>query len=53
MNKYVCNYCMYVYDPEMGDLENDIKPNTPFEDLPEDWTCPLCGAEKSDFKEAV
>ena len=47
--KYVCNVCGYVYDPENGDPENDIEAGTKFEDLPEDWTCPLCGVGKEDF----
>jgi len=49
MDKYVCDVCGYVYDPEKGDPDNGIKPGVAFEDLPEDWVCPLCGAEKSDF----
>ncbi len=48
MNKYEC-VCEYVYDPEMGDPENGIEPGTAFEDLPDDWVCPLCGAEKEHF----
>jgi flavin reductase (DIM6/NTAB) family NADH-FMN oxidoreductase RutF/rubredoxin len=48
-NKYVCPACGYVYDPALGDPERGIAPGTPFEDLPEDWVCPLCGTEKSDF----
>lgn len=47
--KYVCNVCGYVYDPAVGDPENDIPVGTAFEDLPEDWTCPVCGAGKEDF----
>ena len=43
MDKYFCNPCGYVYDPEKGDPENGIAPGTAFEDLPDDWTCPLCG----------
>jgi len=49
MKKYVCDLCGYVYDPAEGDPDNGIKPGTAFEDLPEDWICPLCGAAKSDF----
>jgi len=41
--------CGYVYDPAMGDPENGIKAGTAFEDLPDDWICPLCGAAKADF----
>ena len=47
---YVCLICGYVYNPENGDLENGIAPGTRFEDLPEDWKCPHCGASKDDFK---
>lgn len=50
MDKYVCPACGYVYDPEKGDPENGIAPNTKFEDLPDDWVCPLCGLEKSMFE---
>jgi rubredoxin len=49
MKKYVCDICGYVYDPSAGDSENGIDPDTPFEELPDDWTCPICGAEKADF----
>jgi flavin reductase (DIM6/NTAB) family NADH-FMN oxidoreductase RutF/rubredoxin len=47
---YTCSVCGYVYHPEKGDPENGIKPGTKFEDLPEDWTCPVCGAGKSEFE---
>ena len=49
VQKYVCNVCGYVYDPYEGDDANGIAPNTAFEDLPEDWVCPLCGVDKSNF----
>lgn len=49
MDKYVCNICGYVYDPAVGDTYAGIAAGTAFEDLPDDWTCPLCGAGKSDF----
>jgi rubredoxin len=49
MDKYVCNVCGYVYDPEVGDPDNGVAPGTAFEDVPDDWTCPVCGAGKSDF----
>jgi len=50
MKKYVCNMCGYIYDPEEGDPDSDIEPGTAFEDLPEDWVCPVCGAEKDEFE---
>ena len=49
MNKYECTVCGYVYDPEKGVPEMGILPGTPFAELPEDFICPLCGAEKSEF----
>ena len=51
MNKYVCSICGYVYDEEAGDPENGIEPGTKWEDLPDDWACPLCGAGKDMFEE--
>ncbi len=50
MAKYECTVCGYIYDPELGDPDGDIKPGTPFEELPDDWKCPVCGASKSEFK---
>lgn len=50
MDKYVCEVCDWVYDPEIGDPENGIAPGTKFEDLPDDWVCPLCGVGKDQFK---
>jgi flavin reductase (DIM6/NTAB) family NADH-FMN oxidoreductase RutF/rubredoxin len=47
---YVCTICGYVYDPVKGDPDRSIAPGTGFEDLPADWTCPVCGAEKSKFE---
>ncbi len=49
MEKYVCLLCGYVYDPEAGDPDNDVTPNTPFADLPADWRCPICNAPKNQF----
>ena len=49
MEKYVCNLCGYIYDEEAGDPDNGISAGTKFEDLPEDWVCPLCQADKSEF----
>jgi len=48
--KYVCTVCGYIYDPEKGDPTQNIPPGTPFEDLPEDWKCPICGAGKNLFE---
>lgn len=49
MDKYVCDVCGYIYDPAVGDPDNGIEPGTAFEDLPEDWLCPLCGVGKDKF----
>ena len=49
MDKYECTVCGYVYDPELGDSDGGIDPGTPFEKLPDDWVCPICGASKSEF----
>jgi flavin reductase (DIM6/NTAB) family NADH-FMN oxidoreductase RutF/rubredoxin len=49
MQKYVCGVCGYIYDPEKGDSDGNIPAGTPFEKLPDDWTCPVCGASKSEF----
>ena len=51
VTKYVCDLCGYVYDPAVGDPETGIEPGTAFEDLPDDWVCPECGAGKEDFSE--
>ncbi|MBE6143477.1 MAG: rubredoxin [Erysipelotrichaceae bacterium] len=50
MKKYVCLVCGFVYDEELGDPENGIAPGTKFEDLPEDYVCPLCGVGKEEFE---
>ncbi len=50
MAKYKCAVCGYIYDPELGDPDSDIQPGTPFEELPDDWECPICGAAKSEFE---
>lgn len=50
MKKYVCLICGYVYDPELGDPDNDVEPGTSFEALPEDWVCPLCSVGKDQFQ---
>ncbi len=50
MKKYICEPCLgYEYDPEVGDPDNGIAPGTAFEDLPEDWLCPICGLGKDVF----
>jgi rubredoxin len=49
MSKWQCSICGYVYDPSIGDVDNGVSPGTAFEDLPDDWECPLCGAPKEDF----
>lgn len=48
--KYRCTVCGYVYDPEAGDPESGIAPGTPFEQIPDTWVCPICGAKKSEFE---
>lgn len=50
MKKYICTVCGYIYDPEAGDPDAGIDPDTPWEDVPEDWVCPLCGAGKDSFE---
>ncbi len=52
MKSYSCIPCGYVYDPEIGDPDNGIAPGTAFEDLPENWECPICGVGKDQFEEA-
>ena len=49
MEKWECTVCGYIYDPEIGDPEHGVTPGTPFEELSEDWVCPVCGAPKSQF----
>jgi len=51
MKKYVCDICGYIYDPEAGDPDGGIEPGTAFEDIPEDWICPVCGVGKDQFSE--
>ncbi len=48
--KYKCTVCGYIYDPELGDPDGDIKPSTPFEEIPADWVCPVCGVAKDEFE---
>ena len=49
VQKYVCDVCGWVYDPETGNPDNGVKPGTAFADIPADWVCPECGAGKSEF----
>jgi rubredoxin len=49
MQKYVCEVCGYIYDPAEGDPDNGVPAGTAFESLPDDWVCPMCGADKEDF----
>ena len=50
MGKYRCTICGYIYDPELGEEDSGIPPGTPFENLPDDWKCPICGAPKDSFE---
>lgn len=50
MEKWVCTVCGYIYDPKTGDSDNGVHIGTAFEDLPDDWVCPVCGAPKDQFK---
>ena len=50
MTKYLCIACGYIYDPEVGDPDNGVEPGTSFEDVPDDWLCPLCGVGKDQFE---
>jgi rubredoxin len=51
MKKYQCSPCQYIYDPKEGDPDAGVAPGTAFEDLPDDWICPLCGVSKELFEE--
>ncbi len=50
MEKWICTRCDYLYNPNEGDARNEIEPGTSFKDLPKEWVCPDCGAEKSKFE---
>ncbi|MBD2677983.1 MULTISPECIES: rubredoxin [Nostoc] len=50
MQKYICTVCGYIYDPQAGDEDGGIAPGTDFGSIPDDWVCPTCGAQKSDFE---
>ena len=51
MKKYVCIPCGWIYDPAVGDPDAGIEPGVPFESLPDDWVCPVCGVGKEHFEE--
>ena len=51
MKKYECKVCGYEYEEVNGDSDGGIAPGTKFEDLPDDWACPICGASKEEFEE--
>jgi len=51
VKKWECDVCGYIYDPAAGDPDNGVAPGTAFEDLPEGWVCPDCGAEKDMFSQ--
>jgi len=51
MKNYVCTACGYVYDPKIGDADGGIAPGTAFEDIADDWVCPVCGLGKDAFEE--
>jgi rubredoxin len=52
MKKYKCTICGFIYDPEEGDPDGGIAPGTPFESIPDNWRCPVCGVSKSEFEPA-
>lgn len=51
MDKWICDVCGYVYNSEEGDPDNGVSPGTLFAQIPDDWCCPMCGADKEDFSE--
>lgn len=51
MDLWRCTVCDYVYDPKEGDPDNNIEPGTLFEELPDDWVCPVCGVDKDKFEQ--
>ena len=50
MSQYRCTVCGYIYDPQKGDPDNGIKPDTAFENIPDTWVCPECGVGKDLFE---
>ena len=51
MQRYQCIVCNYIYDPAAGDIEHGVPPGTPFENLPGEWVCPVCGATQDMFEQ--
>jgi rubredoxin len=49
VQQWICEPCGFIYDPDHGDPDGGIPPGTPFEDVPDDWSCPVCGAQKGEF----
>lgn len=49
MDKYICDVCDYIYNPEEGNPDSNIEPGTPFDEIPDTWVCPICGADKDSF----
>src|SRR3954464_1935269 len=47
---FICTWCGFIYDPDEGDPDGGVPPGTSFDDIPDDWFCPVCGARKSDFE---
>jgi rubredoxin len=51
MSRYRCTICGYIYDPEIGDPDSGVEPGTAFEEIPDSWVCPVCGAPKDLFEQ--
>lgn len=51
MGKWLCKVCGYIYDETIGDEDSGISPGTKFEDIPDDWVCPVCGVSKGDIEQ--
>ncbi|TFG06279.1 rubredoxin [Candidatus Thorarchaeota archaeon] len=50
MAKYECMVCGWIYDEDIGDPDSGVAAGTKWDDLPEDWVCPMCGADRNDFE---
>ncbi len=50
MDKYICRVCANIYIPEIGDPEDGVSPGTPFEQVPDEWTCPVCASGKDKYE---